>query len=195
MRRISIPLKRALDAWERSGRVASVHKKRATGEITVTLNGFQRFTNEKAALDYMRPVLGKDEREGNPARSVHTMKWDRCVKDVKAKGTAASPYAVCTSMLGERASVKAGHRRRNPAASEKLPKRVRELASAIGANVHRTPDGYYFVWRGADRSRARRAYSEGTALKLLRELPSGVAESGSDAENDSNAAAARAAPG
>lgn len=54
-------------------------------------------------------------RQKNPSRrSVHTSKWDRCVKDVKSKGGAVSPYAVCTSMFGERGSVKKGHRRKNP---------------------------------------------------------------------------------
>jgi hypothetical protein len=32
-------------------------------------------------------------------KRIHTAKWDRCVKKVKAKGTAVSPYAVCTAKL------------------------------------------------------------------------------------------------
>lgn len=54
-------------------------------------------------------------RESNPSRrSVHTKAWDDCVRDVKRRGDAASAYAVCTSALGERGSIKAGHRRKNP---------------------------------------------------------------------------------
>jgi hypothetical protein len=53
-------------------------------------------------------------RELNPSRrSIHTAKWDRCVKDVREKGGAANPDAVCTAMLGERGSIKKSHRR-NP---------------------------------------------------------------------------------
>jgi len=53
-------------------------------------------------------------RLGNPSRSsIHTPKWDRCVKDVRRKAGAANPDAVCTAMLGERGSIKKSHRR-NP---------------------------------------------------------------------------------
>ena len=68
----------------------------------------------------MRMIEDELERGRNPShRSVHTAKWDRCVKDVKTKGGASSPYAVCTAMLGERGSIKAGHRRKNPSGSKK----------------------------------------------------------------------------
>lgn len=39
----------------------------------------------------------------------HSSKWDRCVWDVAASGTAESPYAVCTAALGRKA-----YRARNP---------------------------------------------------------------------------------
>lgn len=35
-------------------------------------------------------------------RKVHTAKWNRCVEDVETKGTAYSPYAVCTKKLGRK---------------------------------------------------------------------------------------------
>ena len=58
--------------------------------------------------------MAKKRRRRNPGRrSVHTAKWDRCVKDVRRKGGAANPDAVCTAMLGERGSIKKSHRR-NP---------------------------------------------------------------------------------
>lgn len=61
-------------------------------------------------------LLPKKYRRKNPLRySVHTKKWDDCVRDVKRKGGAADPYAVCTASLGYRGSIKAKHRRRNPA--------------------------------------------------------------------------------
>lgn len=54
-------------------------------------------------------------REENPSRrSVHTKKFDDCVRDVKRKGDRYNPYAVCMASLGERGAVRAGHRRKNP---------------------------------------------------------------------------------
>lgn len=48
---------------------------------------------------------------------VHTLKWDRCVSDVSARGQARSAPAVCTAALGERGSILRRHRRRrNPRA-------------------------------------------------------------------------------
>lgn len=46
-------------------------------------------------------------------RAVHTKKFDRCVREVRRRGGAANPYAVCSAELGERGSVKKRHRR-NP---------------------------------------------------------------------------------
>ena len=37
---------------------------------------------------------------------IHTAKWDSCVKDVRKKGTAVNPYAVCTSKLGKKSFLK-----------------------------------------------------------------------------------------
>lgn len=53
-------------------------------------------------------------RRSNPRRRprVHTAKWDRCVVEVKRRGGAASPQAVCTARLGERGSIVKRHRRR-----------------------------------------------------------------------------------
>lgn len=64
-------------------------------------------------------------KHSNPSRrSIHTRKFDRCVRDVKAKGGGYDPFAVCTSSLGYRGSIKAGHRRKNPVTSGYLPDSV-----------------------------------------------------------------------
>jgi hypothetical protein len=42
----------------------------------------------------------------------HSAGWDRCVRDVRKKGIARSPEAVCTRVLGKSAYVKG--RARNP---------------------------------------------------------------------------------
>lgn len=55
------------------------------------------------------------KRESNPSRrSIHTAKWDRCVKDISARGGAKSAAAVCTATIGYEGSVKKGHRSHNP---------------------------------------------------------------------------------
>lgn len=41
-----------------------------------------------------------------PGKGKHSDKWDRCVKDVKAKGSAANAYAVCTSSTEARKPMK-----------------------------------------------------------------------------------------
>lgn len=71
-------------------------------------------------------------REKNPGpHSVHTKAWDRCVKEVKAKGTATDPYAVCTAAMGEMAIRKPHRRAANP-----LPKvtSVRRIFYAVTAS-------------------------------------------------------------
>jgi hypothetical protein len=35
-------------------------------------------------------------------KRLHSAKWDRCVRKVSRKGTAVSPYAVCTKALGKK---------------------------------------------------------------------------------------------
>jgi len=59
------------------------------------------------------------DRAHNPHRKhIHTAKFERCVRKVSKRGSAADPYAVCTAGIGYRGSLKAGHRRRNPARGE-----------------------------------------------------------------------------
>lgn len=49
-------------------------------------------------------------------RSIHTPKWDRCVKAVRISARRyhrkVNAYAVCSARLGEQGSVKKGHRRK-----------------------------------------------------------------------------------
>lgn len=82
-------------------------------------------------------------RKRNPSRrSIHTAKWDRCVKDVSARGGAKSAAAVCTATIGYRGSVRKGHRRRgrNP-----LPA-VRKVYYIICA--HKGAENYYLARSG-----------------------------------------------
>lgn len=77
-----------------------------------------------------------------PGRSVHTKKFDRCVREVRARrGPPKNPYAVCEASLGESKSVKKRHRR-NP------KKRV---------STRRMPPGLAKYWRARNRRTGRRA--------------------------------------
>jgi len=60
-------------------------------------------------------------RESNPGPRRHSAKWDRCVKDVKRKGSAVSPYAVCTSRVGNPSP------RRGPWPRGKVPPHLRKF--------------------------------------------------------------------
>ena len=78
---------------------------------------------------YLRP------RQSNPGRRKHSAKWDRCVVDVRRKGGAAVPEAVCTKVLGSRA-----YNPRDPEMAraarlyegfrEKTPKRIKRVEFA-----------------------------------------------------------------
>lgn len=97
-------------------------------------------------------------RASNPSRrSIHTAKWDRCVKDVSARGGAKSAAAVCTATIGYRGSVKKGHRRRNPSILKKkmseseMATHIREthpLAAKISKDQKSLilDDGSKWVW-------------------------------------------------
>lgn len=44
-------------------------------------------------------------------KGVHTEKFHKCVVDVKKKGTAKSPYAVCMASIGPEKAIKKTHLR------------------------------------------------------------------------------------
>lgn len=71
-------------------------------------------------------------------RAVHTKAFDRCVRQVRKRGDAANPYAVCSSSLGKTA-VKKSHRR-NP------KKRV---------STRRMPPALAKYWRARNRRLAK----------------------------------------
>lgn len=71
-------------------------------------------TRDKVARDVARHEHGRITRGeyDNPRGSVHTKKFDRCVRKVKRRGKVSNAYAVCASRL-PRGGVKKSHRR-NP---------------------------------------------------------------------------------
>ena len=87
--------------------------------------------------------------------TIHTKKWDRCVKDVEKKnkenGTDYNPYGVCTDSIGYKGSVKKSHRRNDETITPKMKKK--DLVEYINSKVriNETPDNeggrQYFVIR------------------------------------------------
>ncbi len=45
-------------------------------------------------------------------KSIHTAKWDRCVKIVKSKSPEANPYAICSSSIDD-GGVKKSHQKKS----------------------------------------------------------------------------------
>lgn len=84
-------------------------------------DGSATYSHAVTLADAKWQVDQNQARASNPSRrSIHTARWDDCVRDVKKKGGRYDPYAVCTARLGYRGSVKAGHRRSNPAHDSRL---------------------------------------------------------------------------
>lgn len=86
--------------------------------------------------------------------TVHTKKWDRCVKDVEKKnkenGTDYNPYAVCTDSIGYKGSVKKSHRKKDESVNPKMKKK--DLVEYINNKfrINEQPEnggGGYFVIR------------------------------------------------
>ena len=87
--------------------------------------------------------------------TVHTKKWDRCVKDVEKKnkenGTDYNPYAVCTDSIGYEGSVKKSHRRKDETLNPKMKKK--DLVEYINSkkSLNESPEGRgereYFIIR------------------------------------------------
>jgi hypothetical protein len=96
--------------------------------------GFEPGTAEQR----FKALVREHMRDKNPGRKrVHTAKWDRCVKEVRQRGTAADPYAVCTAAMGELA-IRKPHRR-GARASNPLPRltSVRKIYYAVTAKKGR----------------------------------------------------------
>lgn len=103
---------RPMSEWEMSQRVKAMGGvKISKDQQTLTFPGDERWTWDPRFNWW---AMTKARTHNPSRRSVHTAKWDRCYKDVKARGGARSAAAVCTAALGERGSIKVGHRRKNP---------------------------------------------------------------------------------
>lgn len=100
----------------------------------------------------------RNRRLKNPGRR-HSKTWDRCVKAVRKSGTAANPYAVCTSSV-RRGNPRRKHRR-NPGGQRVL------MAQRPGGKMLKYVGGIKFAERGhAVRfPDARSALSLGRSLK------------------------------
>lgn len=101
-------------------------------------------------------TVNEDEKsEKKKDDTIHTKKWDRCVKDVEKKnkenGTDYNPYAVCTDSIGYKDSVKKSHRRKDESVNPKMRKKdlVEYINSKSSVNEASDNQGerQYFVIR------------------------------------------------
>lgn len=60
-----------------------------------------RFDTKAKAKRFMLESEKRDRKSNPSRRSIHTTKWDRCVKDVSARGGAKSAAAVCTATIDD----------------------------------------------------------------------------------------------
>jgi hypothetical protein len=76
-------------------------------------------------------------------KTIHTKKWDRCVKDVEKKNkennTDYNPHAVCTDSIGYEGSIKKSHRKKDI-------EETTTFSSVFGGNFPVTP--YAFAKKG-----------------------------------------------
>lgn len=82
---------------------------------------------------------------------VHTAAFDRCVTDVRRKGTAVNPYAVCSASMGERGVLPSHRRNPRPAryiAPEHMRRRMRVRESSKWRIVARRPGGMLLNYTG-----------------------------------------------
>jgi len=89
-------------------------------------------------------------------RRKHTAKWDRCVGDVKRRGTAVDPAAVCTAALSRR--------RRNP-------RQVALYAQGKGTPVLKYVGGIKFARRGKPVRFENGAHAWNVARQLRAQFP------------------------
>ncbi|MGH8401829.1 MAG: hypothetical protein ACRESO_00280 [Gammaproteobacteria bacterium] len=107
----------ALIQWKR---IADSAAKRYNKEFDIVRKGYGAFTPKTRTMvahtlsHFFSEELADMAKVHKNPHSIHTAKFDKCVRDVRAKGSAYNPYAVCMSSLGEREAVRAGHRRKNP---------------------------------------------------------------------------------
>jgi len=76
---------------------------------------------------------GAQTRAMEPGKGHHSAKWDRCVNDVKKKGSSVDPYAVCTTSVGQ-----AKQARKSPT-SLKFLGRLRETATTTTGGIPAQP--------------------------------------------------------
>lgn len=70
--------------------------------LKLSNQALRAFPGSPRQKEFQQKMLERQrELMSNPGPRHHSAKWDRCVKEVKARGSAVSPYAVCTAALNE----------------------------------------------------------------------------------------------
>ena len=119
------------DRWSR----LSKSEDKEPVEITATTP--YAFPKEKAMTN------GEDEPTFDttvekPGASIHSAKWDDCIRDVQSKGNAGNAYAVCTAKLGEEAfKSEVKHLAYVKSEIKKAQREVEETAKASKEEINR----------------------------------------------------------
>lgn len=79
-------------------------------------------------------------------KAVHTARFDECVKDVRRRGAAVDPYAVCEASLGEKRSILKRSRRANP---KRRRRRARQVNPASFVITGKRPRGKKLLYTGS----------------------------------------------
>lgn len=87
-----------------------VVKRQIDDIVNVTKKALGPNTDEETAQEFLKAVVSSDLNEVG-GDTVHTSKFDRCVKAVEKSGDVDNPYAVCQASIGAGA-IKKSHRRK-----------------------------------------------------------------------------------
>jgi hypothetical protein len=100
-----------LSEYERQQRPKEMARRNAQKSVDNTTARNEDFETEKASTngEVDNPHAEENEMVEKPGESIHSAKFDDCVRDVQSKNPKANAYAVCVAQLGDEA-FKSEHR-------------------------------------------------------------------------------------
>lgn len=100
--------------WEHSlQKGLTIKPNKLVGDV----QNFSKTIKKEDIIKFTDNIVNENKKNKEDKKNkVHTVKWDRCVKDVEEKnkknGTNYKPEAVCTSSIGYKGSIKKSHRKK-----------------------------------------------------------------------------------
>ena len=104
--------------WQQSLQSGIIINVEKSGDAVQTFRNrhYSRTVKKEEISNFVDDLLSEEKKKESKKDTVHTVKWDRCVKAVEKKnkenGTNYTPEAVCTSSIGYEGSIKKKHRRK-----------------------------------------------------------------------------------